>query len=65
MASRYLANAKTMTGRLAVFFAVISIFVGIVTSVMVFEALLWSEDRVSERRMLIDRDEAIARFKAG
>lgn len=65
MASRYLANAKTMTGRLAVFFAVISIFVGIVTSAMVLEALLWSEDRVSERRMLIDRDEAIARFKAG
>lgn len=59
------ANAKTLTGRLAIFFGAISIFVGVVAFSIVQQALLWSEDRVSERRILIDKDEAIARFKAG
>ncbi|WP_422467097.1 histidine kinase dimerization/phospho-acceptor domain-containing protein [Endozoicomonas sp. ALC013] len=65
MPIRYLVSTKTMTGRLAAFFAAISIFVGIGTFSMVHWALRWSEDRVSERRMLIDRDEAIARFQTG
>lgn len=65
MPTRYFASTKTMTGRLAIFFAVISIFVGVAMVWIVSGALLWSEDRVSERRILIDQAEAVARFKAG
>ncbi|EEX91923.1 putative two-component sensor [Vibrio orientalis CIP 102891 = ATCC 33934] len=59
------SNTKTLTGHLAIFFTVVSITVGIVSFVIFYLALQWSEDRVGERRILIDRDAAVARFLSG
>jgi len=54
-----------MTGRLAVFFVVVSIVIGVFCFTIFIAALYWSEDRVGERRILIDRDSAIERYLAG
>lgn len=54
-----------MTGRLAAFFIVVSIVIGIFCFTLFIAALYWSEDRVGERRILVDRDYAIERFLAG
>jgi len=65
MLNRFLNSTKTITGRLAVFFTTISIILGAVTFLVFIVALHWSEDQLGERRLLIDRDEASARFKKG
>ena len=39
--------------------------VGVVTFLVFVAALQWSEDRVGERRILIDRDEAVQRYLLG
>ncbi|MFM2589526.1 sensor histidine kinase [Vibrio sp. TBV020] len=59
------SNTKTLTGHLAIFFTAVSITVGIVSFCIFYLALQWSEDRVGERRILIDRDAAVERFLAG
>jgi len=61
----FLSNTQTLTGRLAVFFTGMSCVIGIVTFFIFYLALQWSEDRVGERRILIDRDSAIERFLTG
>ena len=61
----FLSNTQTLTGRLAVFFTGMSCVIGIVTFLIFYLALQWSEDRVGERRILIDRDSAVERFLAG
>ncbi|OAJ95870.1 sensor histidine kinase [Vibrio bivalvicida] len=61
----FLSNTRTLTGRLAVFFTGMSCVIGIVTFLIFYFALQWSEDRVGERRILIDRDSAVERFLAG
>lgn len=61
----FLSNTRTLTGRLALFFTGMSCVIGIVTFVIFYLALQWSEDRVGERRILIDRDSAVERFLAG
>lgn len=58
-------STKSMTGRLAMFFVGVSIMVGIFCYAIFSVALNWSEDRVGERRILFDRDQAIERFLAG
>lgn len=59
------SNTKTLTGHLAIFFTAVSVAVGIVSFFIFYLALQWSEDRVGERRILIDRDAAVARFLDG
>ncbi|CAM3720261.1 sensor histidine kinase [Parendozoicomonas haliclonae] len=58
-------NLRTLTGRLAAFFMLISLVIAVVVVQLFVEGLRWSEDQMSQRRMLIDRDEAVARFKTG
>lgn len=65
MINDYLSNTRTLTGRLAVFFTGMSCVIGVVTFCIFYFALQWSEDRVGERRILIDRDSAVERFLSG
>lgn len=65
MYTRFLSSTRTLTGRLGLFFTAVSCVIGIVTSFIFSLALQWSEDRVGERRILIDRDSAVERFIAG
>ncbi|ANS85867.1 Histidine kinase [Vibrio scophthalmi] len=60
-----LNSTRSLIGRLAVFFIGISIALGLFTVVIFSLALHWSEDRVGERRILLDKDIAIERFIAG
>ncbi|MDR9831272.1 HAMP domain-containing sensor histidine kinase [Vibrio sp. FNV 38] len=63
MSYRYFYNTKRMTHRLAWFFAIFSVVIGVLCFLMVTASLYWSEDRVNERRIIIDRDDAIAYFR--
>lgn len=65
MLDRSFSNTKTLTGHLAIFFTAVSIAVGLVSFLIFYLALQWSEDRVGERRILIDRDAAVAQFLNG
>ncbi|RTZ15817.1 HAMP domain-containing histidine kinase [Vibrio aquaticus] len=65
MLDRSFSNTKTLTGHLAIFFTAVSIVVGLVSFLIFYLALQWSEDRVGERRILIDRDAAVAQFLNG
>lgn len=65
MAWDLLSSTRSLTGKLAIFFTSISLVVGVVTSLIFIAALDWSEDRVIERRILIDRNAAIERYLAG
>ncbi|GAM66314.1 two-component system sensor protein [Vibrio sp. JCM 19236] len=58
-------NSKTLTSRLALFFTAISVVIGAIIFALVIGVLRWSEDRVGERRISIDRDAAIERFLDG
>ncbi|NVD06345.1 HAMP domain-containing histidine kinase [Vibrio sp. JPW-9-11-11] len=60
-----LSTTRTLTGRLAIFFTAMSCVIGIVMFGIFYFALQWSEDRVGERRILIDRDSAVERFLSG
>ncbi|MDE1253191.1 HAMP domain-containing histidine kinase [Vibrio aestuarianus] len=58
-------NTRTLTGRLALFFTGLSLVLGFVIYAIFYTTLHWSEDRVGERRILIDKEEAIYRFNHG
>lgn len=60
-----LGSTRSLIGRLAFFFVGISVALGLFTLVIFSLALHWSEDRVGERRILLDKDIAIERFIAG
>ncbi|MFA0414593.1 sensor histidine kinase [Vibrio renipiscarius] len=62
---RRLSSTRSLTSRLAYFFVGISVAMGFVTFIVFSVALHWSEDRVGERRILLDKDIAIDRFIAG
>ncbi|WP_274883075.1 sensor histidine kinase [Vibrio harveyi] len=67
MINRLLASTQStqsMTGRLALFFSFVSIVIGIFCFALITGALLWSEDRVGERRIMIDKKEAIEHFQS-
>ncbi|WP_394256826.1 sensor histidine kinase [Vibrio harveyi] len=67
MINRLLASTQStqsMTGRLALFFSFVSVVIGIFCFVLITGALLWSEDRVGERRIMIDKKEAIEHFQS-
>ncbi|NAW57990.1 MULTISPECIES: histidine kinase dimerization/phospho-acceptor domain-containing protein [unclassified Vibrio] len=61
----FLYSTKTLTGKLALFFSGVSLILGAATLLIFLAALQWSEDRVGERRIQIDRDEAATRFLHG
>ncbi|WP_394247255.1 sensor histidine kinase [Vibrio profundi] len=60
-----LSSTRSLTGRLALFFSLVSVIVAGFSYTVFYAALHGSEDRVGERRILIDRNEAIARFQSG
>ncbi|WHP63708.1 sensor histidine kinase [Vibrio harveyi] len=67
MINRLLASTQStqsMTGRLALFFSFVSVVIGIFCFTLITGALLWSEDRVGERRIMIDKKEAIEHFQS-
>lgn len=59
------SSTVTLTGKLAVFFACVSLVVGAFAFLVFLAALRWSEDRMAERRILIDRNAAVDRYLAG
>ncbi|CAH0525692.1 sensor histidine kinase [Vibrio hippocampi] len=65
MRSRFFSDVQSMTGRLALFFSLVSAVVGLFCFVIISAVIYWAEDRVSERRIHIDRDAAIAIFQQG
>ncbi|MGF1753863.1 HAMP domain-containing histidine kinase [Vibrio makurazakiensis] len=62
---KILNSTRSLTGHLALFFSVMSVIVAAFGYSIFYAALHGSEDRVGERRILLDRNEAIERFKAG
>ncbi|MBW3694731.1 HAMP domain-containing histidine kinase [Vibrio sp. T187] len=60
-----LSSTRSLTGRLALFFSLVSVIIAGFGYTIFYAALHGSEDRVGERRILLDRNEAIERFKAG
>ena len=65
MISNVLTSTKTLTGRLAVFFGLMALIVSAFVYVVFITALYLSEDRVGERRILIDRNYAVGLFQSG
>ncbi|MFA0130783.1 sensor histidine kinase [Vibrio splendidus] len=65
MISNVLTSTKTLTGRLALFFGLMAVIVSAFVYVVFVAALYMSEDRVGERRILIDRNYAVELFQAG
>ncbi|MCS0381837.1 HAMP domain-containing histidine kinase [Vibrio diabolicus] len=63
MIRRLFNNTQSLTGRLELFFLLVSIVIGLLCFALVSGALLWSEDRVGERRIMIDKKEAIEHFR--
>ncbi|ELA7191662.1 HAMP domain-containing histidine kinase [Vibrio parahaemolyticus] len=63
MIRRLFNNTQSLTGRLELFFLLVSIVIGMLCFALVSGALLWSEDRVGERRIMIDKKEAIEHFR--
>ncbi|MGY2572243.1 sensor histidine kinase [Vibrio sp. C8] len=59
------ANTRTLTGQLAFFFTGVALVMGLASYIIFYTALHWSEDKVGERRIEIDKNEAIARFMNG
>lgn len=57
-------STQSLTGRLALFFSLVSVVIGIFCFLLITGALLWSEDRVGERRIMIDKKEAIEHFQS-
>ncbi|WP_114766240.1 sensor histidine kinase [Vibrio rhodolitus] len=62
---RLLRSTQSLTSSLAAFFISISILIGIVAFTVFALAIHWSEDRMGERRALLDRDIAVERFIGG
>ena len=65
MQLRFFCNTRTLTGRLATFFTLVALAIGLLTFLIFIFALQWYEDRAGERMLLVDRDEAIHRFTQG
>ncbi|MCQ9065426.1 sensor histidine kinase [Vibrio diabolicus] len=63
MIRRLFNNTQSLTGRLELFFLLVSVVIGLLCFTLVSGALLWSEDRVGERRIMIDKKEAIEHFR--
>lgn len=60
-----LSSTKSLTGRLALFFGLMAVIITAFVYAVFIAALYLSEDRVGERRILIDRNYAVTLFEAG
>lgn len=60
-----LTSTKSLTGRLALFFGLMAVIVSAFVYVVFIAALYLSEDRVGERRILLDRNYAVGLFQTG
>ncbi|NOI55493.1 HAMP domain-containing histidine kinase [Vibrio crassostreae] len=60
-----LSSARTLTSQLAIFFTSVALIMGLASYIIFYAALHWSEDKVGERRIEIDKNEAIQRFMNG
>ncbi len=60
-----LSSARTLTSQLAIFFTSVALVMGLASYIIFYAALHWSEDKVGERRIEIDKNEAIQRFMNG
>lgn len=60
-----LSSARTLTSQLAIFFTSVALVMGLVSYFIFYAAVHWSEDKVGERRIEIDKNEAIQRFMNG
>lgn len=59
------SSARTLTSQLAIFFTSVALVMGLASYIIFYAALHWSEDKVGERRIEIDKNEAIQRFMDG
>ncbi len=62
---RFLNSTQSMTGRLSLFFSLVSVVIGGFCFFLISGSLLWSEDRVAERRIMLDMNEAVKKFQSG
>nr|WP_306416933.1 HAMP domain-containing sensor histidine kinase [Vibrio sp. D420a] len=60
-----MSSTKSLTGRLALFFGLMAVIITAFVYAVFIAALYLSEDRVGERRILIDRNYAVTLFEAG
>lgn len=60
-----LNSTKSLTGRLALFFGLMAVIITAFVYAVFLVAMYQSEDRVGERRILIDRNYAVSLFEAG
>ncbi len=58
-------SSRTLTSQLAIFFTIVALIMGLASYLIFYAALHWSEDKVGERRIEIDKNEAIQRFING
>lgn len=58
-------STKSLTGRLAIFFTLVSCIICAITYIIFFNALKWAEDEVGEKRIVLDANVAISRYQAG
>lgn len=58
-------STRTLTSQLVFFFTSVALIMGLASYIIFYAALNWSEDKVGERRIEIDKNEAIHRFLHG
>lgn len=58
-------STRTLTSQLVFFFTSVALIMGLASYIIFYAALHWSEDKVGERRIEIDKNEAIHRFLHG
>ncbi|MCE0494244.1 sensor histidine kinase [Vibrio salinus] len=57
-------STQSMKSSLALFFSFVSVVIGIFCFLLIAGSLTWSEDRVGERRIMIDKKEAVLYFQS-
>lgn len=58
-------STKSLTGKLALFFTLVSCAICVMTYIVFFNTLKWVEDEVGEKRIVLDANVAISRYQAG
>jgi len=58
-------NTRSLSGRLTFLFAAIAIGTSFLVYLVFMQTLDWSEDRVGERRIVLYKEAAVARFQSG
>ncbi|MBR9728432.1 sensor histidine kinase [Shewanella intestini] len=60
-----LFSTRTLTGQLGIFFMSVAFVMGLASYITFYATLHWSEDKAGERRIEIDKNEAVQRFMNG